>query len=186
MELIDVLDENAKPTGRVEDRKTIHEQGLWHLHVGVWIMNKNGDILFQKRAETKHSNPNIWSRTGGHVDSGETPLQAIQRETAEEIGVEIPLEKFELIDINKFEKSDAKKQTTVRDFTYSYVSIVDYKLDDYTMQKEEVSDLKYISIEEMKKARNIKDESYNFTKWDKRSFDNLVEALEKKREEILH
>ena len=91
-----MLDENGKVTGRVEDRKTIHEQGLWHTHVGVWIMNKNGELLFQKRAATKQSNPNMWSRTGGHADSGETPLQAIQRETAEEIGVEIPLEKFEL------------------------------------------------------------------------------------------
>lgn len=62
MELIDVLDENGKVTGRVEDRKTIHEQGLWHTHVGVWIMNKNGELLFQKRAATKQSNPNMWSR----------------------------------------------------------------------------------------------------------------------------
>ncbi len=186
MELIDVLDENGKITGRVEDRKTVHEQGLWHTHVGVWIMNKNGELLFQKRSATKPSNPNIWSRTGGHADSGETPLQAIQRETAEEIGVEIPLEKFELINVSKFEKTNAETQKTVRDFTYSYFSIVDYKLDDYTMQEEEVSDLKYVSIEDMRKAKENDDRSYTFAKWDRSNFDYIVGILEKKREELVN
>lgn len=46
-------------------------------------MNKKRELLFPKRAEQK-INPNKWTRTGGHVDSGETPLQAIQRKTQKE------------------------------------------------------------------------------------------------------
>ncbi len=185
MELIDVLDENGNPTGRVEDRKTIHREGLLHAHVGVWIMNKNGDLLFQKRAATKQSNPNKWSRTGGHADSGETPLQAVQRETEEEIGVNIPLDNFELIDISKFEKISDETKKMVRDITYSYFSLVDYKLEDYTMQEEEVSDLKYVSIEDMIKAKDNNDKSYTFAKWDRSKFDNIVGILEDKREKLL-
>ncbi len=45
-----------------------------------------------------------WTITGGHVDSGETPLNAIQRETYEEIGVRIPLQDFILLNISKEEK----------------------------------------------------------------------------------
>ena len=37
----------------------------------------------------------------GHVNAGETPLQAIQREILEEIGVEIPIENFEVLEIGK-------------------------------------------------------------------------------------
>lgn len=81
MELLDVLDENANKTGKVEERRVVHEKGLWHAHVGVWLMNEKGELLFQQRASTKKSGPNKWTRTGGHVDSGETPLQAVQRET---------------------------------------------------------------------------------------------------------
>ena len=101
MELLDVLDENGNLTGRAEERKIVHEQGLWHIHVGVWIMNQKGELLFQKRSPNKIINPNKWTRTGGHVDSGETPIKGIQRETEEEIGVKIPLEKFENIGIDK-------------------------------------------------------------------------------------
>ena len=55
MELLDVLDENGNLTGRAEERKIVHEQGLWHIHVGVWIMNQKGELLFQKRI-TKQNN----------------------------------------------------------------------------------------------------------------------------------
>ena len=70
MELLDVLDENGNYTGQVEERKVIHEKGLWHIHVGVWIMNKKGELLFQQRSMQKKINPGKWTRTGGHVDSG--------------------------------------------------------------------------------------------------------------------
>ena len=57
MELLDVLDENGNLTGRAEERKIVHEQGLWHIHVGVWIMNQKGEFLFQKRSPNKIINP---------------------------------------------------------------------------------------------------------------------------------
>ena len=103
MEWLDVLDENGNYTGKSEERQVVHNDGLWHIHVGVWIMNKKGELLFQKRSMEKKVNPGKWSRTGGHVDSGETPLEAIQRETYEEIGVKIPTDKFKLLSIRKEE-----------------------------------------------------------------------------------
>lgn len=184
MELIDILDENGKPTGKVADRKTIHQQGFWHTHVGVWIMNKNGELLLQKRSAQKESNPNKWSRTGGHADCGETPLQAIQRETEEEVGVKIPFEKFELIKTEKEERISKESGKCVRNFAYNYFALVDYKLDEYTMQKEEVSDLKYFSIEEIKKAKELNDTNYTFTRWKSNDFYSTMENLEKKREEL--
>ena len=48
------------------------------------------------------------------------------------------------------------------------------------MQKEEVSDLKYISIQDMEKARNENDESYTFSKWDKDKFDKTILMLKQK------
>lgn len=179
MELLDVLDEQGNLTGKVEERKIVHEKGLWHIHVGVWIMNKEGKILFQKRSENKKINPNKWTRTGGHVDSGETPLVGIQRETAEEIGITIPKEKFKLIDIDKKEVYFPESKKYNRHFVYNYFVEVDYKIEDYTMQKEEVSDLKYISIQDMEKARNENDESYTFSKWEKDKFDKTILMLKK-------
>ena len=177
MELLDVLDENGELTGEKEERSIIHEKNLWHIHVGIWIMNKKGELLFQKRSPLKKVNPNKWTRTGGHVDSGETALEGIQRETAEEIGVTIPLEQIELIDIEKQPKERGKH------FTYNYFAFVNYGLEDYTMQPEEVCDLKYITIEEMENIYYIKDENYTFAGWE--HFEDLIKYLKNKRKEMI-
>ena len=183
MELLDILDEKGDYTGKAEERGIVHKQGLWHIHVGVWIMNEQGELLFQKRSANKIINPNKWTRTGGHVDSGETPLQGIQRETKEEIGVKIPLDKFELINIEKKERLIPNKNIITRNFIYNYFALVNYKIEDYKMQKEEVSDLKYMTIEEIKEKIKNKDENYTFTNWDK--FDEIIAIMEEKRNKIM-
>ena len=182
MELIDVLDENGNYTGKVEERKNVHNNGLWHIHVGVWIMNQKGELLFQQRSKNKKVNPNKWTRTGGHVDSGETPLKAVQRETYEEIGVKIPLDKFKLLNINKEEVYIPDYQIINRHFIYSYLALVDFKIEDYTMQEEEVSNLKYITVEEMEDAYKNKDNSYTFIRWN--DIEKVIIELKKIREEL--
>lgn len=182
MELLDILDEQGNYTGKSEERKIVHEKGLWHIHVGIWIMNQNGELLFQKRSKNKKINPNKWTRTGGHVDKGETPLEGIQRETEEEIGVKIPINNIELININKKEVYFPEKNIYNRHFIYNYFTFVNYKIEDYKMQKEEVSDLKYITIEDMKKAKEENDDNYTFIKWD--NFNEIISILEEKRKII--
>ena len=176
MELLDILDEDGNIIG-TEERKIIHEKGLWHIHVGAWLMNEEGKLLYQKRAETKKRNPNKWGRTGGHLDSGEIPIIGVQREIQEELGVKIPENKLELINIDKTEADEFNHY-----FTYNYFVYVDYKIQDYTIQKEELSELKYISIEEMEELKKQNDENYTFTKWDK--FDEIILMLKQKREEL--
>ena len=182
MELIDVLDENGIYIGKVEERENVHNNGLWHIHVGVWIMNQKGELLFQQRSKNKKVNPNKWTRTGGHVDSGETPLKAVQRETYEEIGVKIPLDKFKLLNINKEEVYIPDYQIINRHFIYSYLALVDFKIEDYTMQEEEVSNLKYITVEEMEDAYKNKDNSYTFIRWN--DIEKVIIELKKIREEL--
>lgn len=53
MELIDVVDENNRLTGQVEERWTAYNKGLWRRTVSCWIMNKNGEILLQKELQIK-------------------------------------------------------------------------------------------------------------------------------------
>ena len=124
-EKIDVLNELGEFTGKVATRDECHQKGLWHRHVGAWIMNEKGELLFQKRAPSKPINPNKWSRTGGHVDAGENPIDAIQRETKEEIGVNIPEEKWELLSIDKY----VKENDLNHHFTYNYFTYVNYKIE---------------------------------------------------------
>lgn len=183
MELLDILDENGNKIG-VEERKVVHEKGLWHVHVGAWIMNQEGELLLQQRSGTKKVNPYKWTRTGGHVDSGETPIEGIQREVEEEIGVKISKDDFELMGIEKMEKINPHIGIINRNYVYSYFALVHYKLEDYTMQEEEVCNLKYMSIEEIEEARKKQDENYTFPFWDTEKFENTIKFLKSKRESL--
>ncbi len=185
MELLDVLDEQGNKIG-VEERKIVHEKGLWHIHVGVWIMNQNGELLLQQRSGAKKVNPYKWTRTGGHVDSGEIPIDGIQREVEEEIGVKISKDDFEPMGIEKIEKVNSNQNIINRNYVYSYFAFVKYKLEDYKIQEEEVCNLKYMSIEEIEEAMENQDENYTFLFWKTEKFKKTISFLKSKRKSLLN
>lgn len=178
MELIDIVDENDKLTGRVIDRKTLDKENLWHRVVSCWIMNNKGEILLQRRALTKKTNPGKWGKTGGHVDSGETTEAAIIREVKEELGIDVPKNQAHLIDIFK------SKDMNDKYFGYNYIFTVDYEINDYILQTEEVDQVKYVTIEEMEKIKRRNDNNYVFSKWTDESFFAEMTKLKNKREEL--
>ena len=51
MEYLDIVDEQNNLTGKTEERDIIHEKGLWHREISVWIMNQKGEVLLQKRSQ---------------------------------------------------------------------------------------------------------------------------------------
>lgn len=86
-ELFDVVDENDVTTGTAT-RKEVHERGLIHRAVHVFVFNKKGDLFLQKRSMLKDMNPGVWdSSVSGHLDAGEDYLNAALREVEEEIGI---------------------------------------------------------------------------------------------------
>ena len=89
MELLDIYDDNGNKTGRIIERgdKSVKLSKNEHIAISViFIENDNGEFLIQKTSKEKG---NIYSSTGGHVDSGETPITAIKREVKEELGIDI-------------------------------------------------------------------------------------------------
>ena len=48
MELLDIYDEKGNLIG-TEDRKIVHEKGLWHKTVHCWLYDDKGNIFFQIR-----------------------------------------------------------------------------------------------------------------------------------------
>lgn len=70
----------------VATRNGCHTEGLWHRAVYGFVIDKNKNVLLQKRSASKKAWPNMWDVTvGGHVDAGEFGRQALIREAKREL-----------------------------------------------------------------------------------------------------
>ena len=167
MEILDIVDEENKLINKKQTRQYIHENNLWHRHVSCWIINDKGEVLLQRRSKDKKKNSNMWSKTGGHVLADENPIDALKRELKEELGISVNDKNIILIGVYK--SNDEKNKY----FSYEYIVQVKYKIDDYQLQIEELSEVKYITIDEMIHLKKIKDKNYTFCKWKEDDFYKL-------------
>lgn len=105
-ELWQLYDDQAKPLlGKGGSKDEVFIQGLLHGAAHVWIWRQKEDVkevLLQKRASTKPTWPNLLDiSAAGHVDLGETPVQAAIRETKEEIGLTVAAEELNQFNVFK-------------------------------------------------------------------------------------
>lgn len=150
--MIDILDSTAKPLGKNKSRFEIHRDGDYHLAVEIWLQNKQNQLLIQKRSSTKDSHPNLWEIScSGHVDHGETSLQAAVRELQEELGIAVqPAD----LDFRQrfFEPAILNQGTYINnEFKDLYLLASDLSIEDFKFPPEEVSALRWIDAQELEK-----------------------------------
>ena len=58
------------------------------IHVAVGVLRRDQQVLVRRRAEHLHQG-GLWEFPGGKLEPGETVLQALRRELAEELGLRI-------------------------------------------------------------------------------------------------
>ncbi len=75
------IDENENDLGEVSVSKA-HQEGLLHRISVVYLTNNKNQILIQKRDDGRFDHS-----AAGHVDAGESYLEAAKRELEEELGV---------------------------------------------------------------------------------------------------
>lgn len=179
MEYLDIVDEENNLTGRIEERGIVHRDGLWHREVAIWIMNENGEILIQRRAATKKQEPNKWGLCAGHIDAGEDIETSMIRELEEEIGLKVDIKDLELISIEK--KPNVHDTVKNYNFQYNYFIRTNKRIEDYKIQLEELSELKYISISTLEEIVKTKDTEYTFS--NQPYIPKIIEVLKKNRME---
>ena len=141
MELLDVYDDLGNVTGRtvVRGDKSVKLNEHEHIAVAIiFIENDKGEFLIQKTSKEKGG---YYSSTGGHIDSGETPLNTIQREVLEELGVNI--DKDNIVEYGAI----------LHDKTIIFLYYIKKNIDinKVKLQKEEVDYVKYMSKNEINK-----------------------------------
>ena len=159
MELIEIVDENGNFTGEILDKEIAHDRNLLHNEIAVFIVNDNNQVLLQKRSANKRFNPNKWALCAGHVDAHESLEDAAIRETKEEIGLDITKE-----DRHNYADREFTIQETNSHITYFYYVKTNKKEDEFTVQVEELSEVKWFDIDKVIEMINNNDESTVFTK----------------------
>lgn len=156
MEIWDILDENGNITGKTVEKESgiVIPDGMYHQGADVWIINSEKKILIQKRAPQKKLDPNLWAMTGGSVIKGESSLDTIKRETKEELGIELEVEKA--IKIHHYKTGNV--------WLDEYIVEQEIDLNDIIMQVEEVSDVKFMSFNEIEKL--YEDNMFMKNRWE--------------------
>jgi len=139
-EILDVYNSQGENTGQIKSKDDTFHENEYRLMASLWIINANGEALIQRRASTKKVCPNMWNITGGHVQAGENSIEACIREVAEEIGLH-----FKPQDITLLSRSFG--DGAIFD---DYITVCNCKISDFVLQPEEVSEIGWASLAEIK------------------------------------
>jgi isopentenyl-diphosphate delta-isomerase len=82
-----LVDERNRATGTA-GKTLVHRQGLLHRAFSIFLVDRSGRLLLQKRQRGKYHSPGLWANSCcGHPRPGEQTIRAAHRRLREELGV---------------------------------------------------------------------------------------------------
>ena len=85
VELVDLVDSKGLVIERSVPRNNVEDYPDLHLQIVICVIfDKDGKVLVHKRAGSKKVNPSCIDHVCGGIKSGETPVEAVKRESLEE------------------------------------------------------------------------------------------------------
>lgn len=153
-EWFDIVDEENRVMGTATREECHSGSKLLHPVVHIHLFNSRNELLLQKRKMSKKIQPGKWDTSiGGHIQAGEPVEEAIQRESLEEAGVHIELDK--LIPVGKYVfESDIEKE-----LVFSYAYIYDGPI---TFQESEIDEVRFFGSEEIRELNETGQTTPNF------------------------
>jgi len=149
-ELLEVVDEQDRLTGRILDKNLVHQQGQWHRVAHVWITDGER-LLQQRRGVNTKIMPGRWDASAsGHVDPGESYLDAAQRELQEEMGLELPASRFR--SFGTFKREEPVKDNAYRHRVIGNNFVVlerDLSIDALQLAAREVTNARWYPIDQL-------------------------------------
>ena len=179
-ELIDIVDQNGKPTGKTALKSEAHKNGWYHNTIHLWLYTAQGEILLQQRSHKKAIHPLLWDvSVAGHIDAGETFKQAALRECEEEIGLK--LSKKQLKKIGVFLHKSEYMNGAIKDYEFHQVFIAQFhgSLDLLTPQAEEVEALKLVNPESFLQLLSNSSTNSHFIESNKAYYQYILKKISK-------
>ena len=164
MAQLELFDQNNQSLGILKDKATVHQDGDWHRTSEIVVLNQQDEVLLSLRHPDKKYLPNYWDVClGGHLDPGESYGEAALRELEEEIGLRPQPE--ELIFLGTMDVVVVDESVALRDFEHAGVFVwrVINSLYEFTMQPDEVAELKWMPIKDVVRDLNSPVPSLRYT-----------------------
>lgn len=171
-EYLDILNEQGEKVGKFDTRENVHKNGFIHAEVSAVIYTEDKRVLLQKRNSSKKTYAGAWSVTGGHVLSGEDNKDAIIREVKEELNLDVKNQDIEYIDT--YHSINEKESIINNKFMSVFlVRICNEDINKIKIQKDELEEIKFITINELKELVNKDIKGYKFPKKMEKIFEKL-------------
>ncbi|MEK7208405.1 MAG: isopentenyl-diphosphate Delta-isomerase [Patescibacteria group bacterium] len=160
-----LVDEQDQPVGTEEKFET-HRKGLLHRAISVFVFNRKGELMLQKRAKGKYHSGGLWSNTCcSHPRPGEETAAAASRRLQEEMGFTAKVrEVFPLRYRVQFPNGLIENE---RD----HIFIGEHE-GAPVLNSEEAEDWKWVTSDALKKG--IKERPEIYTHWLKLSLDDVL------------
>ena len=150
-ELIIVVDENDVVVGSQRRGALDHKNAIYRV-AGLWVFNSSGQVLLAQRSPNKLTGPGQWSPSaGGTVEVGESYLENIIKEADEEIGLWG-------VDLTEIDKYFVRQLHSF--FIQYFMTTVDWPAEQFTLQPEEVAQVKWMTIEDLLRDVNENPNAY--------------------------
>lgn len=164
-ETVILVDRDDQQTGTMEKMEA-HIQGKLHRAFSVFIFNKKGELLLQRRADGKYHSGGKWTNTCcSHPRPGEITLEAAHRRLEEEMGMACELNfVFSFIYC-----------TTIQDelIEHEYDHVFFGVTDELPVpDPDEVSAFKYTTMAQL--AAGLKNNPDDYTQWLAICFDEVM------------
>lgn len=148
-EVFEIVDEEDRIIGTAKRSECHKNPKLLHRTAGVLVFNSDGDVLMARRSLKKDTNPGRWSISSwGHLNPGESYEHAALRELKEELGI---TENLKLLFKMIFRSWNESEMFCI----FNAVNNGPFKPD-----PEEVSEIKFFSIGELKKELKSKPKKF--------------------------
>ncbi|HEY6218852.1 MAG TPA: isopentenyl-diphosphate Delta-isomerase [Gemmatimonadaceae bacterium] len=163
-----LVDQNDREIGHAP-KLDAHRTGRLHRAVSVFLINRRGQLLLQRRATDKYHSGGLWSNTCcGHPRPGETTSSAAHRRLREEMGIEC-----ELSPTFSFKyRAELPPDLVEHEIDHVFVGSFD---GDPTPDRNEVSEWRWTGIQELVADRRANPSRY--TAWLGHVLDGLLAKL---------
>ncbi len=155
MEEVILVDQNDNAIGTMEKMEA-HQKGLLHRAFSVVIFNSSGEILLQKRAQSKYHSAGLWTNACcSHPLPDESMEEATRRKLKQEMGIDLKAEfayKF-------IYHTTLGNELTEHEYDHVFTGIFDGKP---VINTNEVEDWKFISPKQLRIDVKLNPENYTY------------------------